>query len=151
MNNLRQRVIMLVEDDPEDRFLIERALQKIASQHRLLSVENGEQLLHYLRGKDAYADRDEFPLPSLILLDLNMPKMDGRSVLRELRKDKALESVPVVVLTTSESEEDIIECYKLGANSYVCKPSEFDRLMSHLQALISYWFKTVELPEAGAA
>lgn len=151
MPNATPRVILMAEDDPEDRFLVSRAMQKISSVHQLHMAEDGDDLLDYLRGKDHYADRAKYPLPSLILLDLNMPRMDGRTVLEVLRQEPELQSIPVVVLTTSESEEDVDQCYQLGANSYLCKPAEFPELMSQLQALTHYWFDTVELPRGDVA
>jgi len=146
-NSLNVHIILLAEDDPEDRFLTSRALEKNRSKHQLFTVENGRQLLDYLDGNNDYEDRGRYPMPSLILLDLNMPGVDGREALREIRNNPSYSSIPVIMLTTSESREDISNCYELGANSYMCKPTDFTDLMSHLEALTQYWFETVELPE----
>ena len=146
LTNTGTHVILLAEDDPEDRFLTSRALEKNNSKHKLCTVENGEQLLDYLSGKKQYSDRARFPLPNLILLDLNMPGIDGREALRAIRANSTYSSIPVVMLTTSESREDIAYCYELGANSYICKPADFKDLKSNLAALTHYWFETVQLP-----
>lgn len=141
--------ILLAEDDPDDRFLAQRALQKNNFGQRLLTVDDGVQLLDYLRGHAEYADRERYPMPGLILLDLNMPRMDGRDALVEIRNDPDLQLIPVIILTNSDSEEDIAHCYRLGANSYISKPSEFPVLMSSLNDVTQYWFGTVELPRGG--
>ena len=138
--------ILLAEDDPEDRFLIQRAWRKAGGQAALLEVEDGAGLLDYLKGRGDYSNREHYPLPALVLLDLNMPRLDGREVLAELRADPGLRGMPVVVLTTSEHEQDVRNCYRAGANAYLVKPTDFDALVEQFRALSAYWLKIAELP-----
>lgn len=109
-------------------------------------MEDGEQLLDLLAHRGSYAGEAAVPRPGLILLDLNMPRMDGQEALRIIKADPKLKSIPVVILTTSRAEEEIYRAYQLGANSYVTKPVTFDGLVSVLKALGLYWFEIVELP-----
>jgi CheY-like chemotaxis protein len=110
-------------------------------------VENGVELLEYLRRQGKFAAPADAPRPGLILLDLNMPKMDGRTVLKELKSDPELRSIPVVILTTSKDDEDVYRSYDLGVNSYIVKPVTFEALVDILQTLEKYWFEIVELPQ----
>ena len=112
----------------------------------LYRVKDGEELMDFLLLMGKYSSRAEAPLPSLILLDLNMPKKDGREALQEIKAHADLRKIPVVVLTTSEAKEDITQCYELGASSYIKKPVSFDGLVKALKALKQYWFEIVELP-----
>ena len=109
-------------------------------------MEDGEELLDYLRRRGKYADPKESPRPGLVLLDLNMPRKDGREALREIKSDPKLRDIPVVVLTTSKAEEDIARSYNLGVNSYITKPVKFSALVEVMKALGKYWFEIVELP-----
>ena len=138
--------ILLADDDPDDRMLIRDALEESKSPQQLTCVENGEELLEYLRHQGSYALPNEQPRPYLILLDLNMPRKDGREALREIKADPQLRRIPVIVLTTSQAEEDIARTYDLGASSFITKPRDFESLVSLVQTINSYWFETVRVP-----
>jgi CheY-like chemotaxis protein len=138
--------ILIAEDDEEDRQLIKEALATSRLVNDVRFVEDGEELLDYLYRRGKYGEPESAPRPGLILLDLNMPKKDGREVLQELKADPALRALPVVVLTTSDAEEDIQHCYELGASSYITKPVRFAGLLKAMQALTQYWLAVVELP-----
>ena len=138
--------ILLAEDDPDDRLLTRRALAKSPIANEFSSVEDGEELMRYLRREGEYSDPADAPRPGLILLDLNMPRMDGREALREIKSDPELRRIPVVVLTTSEAEQDILQSYDLGVNAFVTKPVTFDGLAEAVQALGEFWFDLVKLP-----
>jgi len=136
----------MAEDDPEDRLLTQEGFEEGHLANDLRFVEDGEQLMDYLYRRGDYAGEDAAPRPGLILLDLNMPRKDGREALAEIRADPALRTIPVVVLTTSKAEEDILRSYDLGANSYITKPVTFAGLVRALGVLNKYWFEIVELP-----
>ena len=138
--------ILIADDDADDRMLIEDAFRESRLSNPLHFVENGEELLHFLRGEGRFADRGSIKLPRLILLDLNMPKMDGRTALKHLKADPELRRIPVVVLTTSKAEEDILRTYDLGVSSFITKPVTFQGLVEVVRALNSYWIEIVELP-----
>ena len=142
--------ILLAEDDPGDQELTRRALQNDLDRIDLRIVEDGEEALDYLRQRDAYADPDDAPRPDLILLDLNMPRMNGREVLKVMKGDADLGRIPVVVLTTSEQEADILRSYDLGCNSYIQKPVDMDQFVNAVRQLGKYWFEVVTLPTAAA-
>ena len=149
-DNRRRITILLAEDDPGDQELTRRALQVDAVRTDLRIVEDGEEALEYLRREGAYADPDVSPRPDLMLLDLNMPRMNGRELLKILKDDPDLGRIPVCVLTTSEQEADILRSYDLGCNSYIQKPVEMDQFVSAVQKLGQYWFDVVTLPTAGS-
>lgn len=136
--------VLLVEDDEGDVLMTREAFEYYKIQNRLHVVGDGEQALQFLRRTGPYADA---PRPGLILLDLNMPKKDGREALGEIKTDPDLRRIPVVVLTTSRAEEDIVRTYDLGVNSFVSKPVTFEELASAMQRLACYWFDLVELPQ----
>ena len=138
--------LLLAEDDPDDRLLTRQALEKSRLDNDLRCVEDGEELLDYLRRRGKYADPKQSPRPGLILLDLNMPRKDGREALREIKSDPRLRAIPIVALTTSKSEEDVVRTYNLGVNSYITKPVRFSALVEVMQAIGKYWFEIVELP-----
>jgi two-component system, response regulator len=138
--------ILMADDDPDDRLLARRALEKQGMAEALRTVADGEELMDYLRRRGVYADPALSPRPSLVLLDLNMPRKDGREALAEMKGDPGLRQIPVVVLTTSRSEEEIFRSYDLGANSFVTKPVTFDGLVAVLRTLGLYWLRTVSLP-----
>jgi CheY-like chemotaxis protein len=137
--------ILMADDDDDDRRLTKEALMEGRLVNDLRFVENGEELLEYLRRQGPYANV-EAPRPGLILLDLNMPRKDGRTVLKEIKSDPELRQIPVVVLTTSKADEDVFKSYDLGVNSYIVKPVTFEALVDILQTLEKYWFEIVELP-----
>jgi CheY-like chemotaxis protein len=139
-------LILLAEDDPDDRILLQDALTEGRLANALRCVEDGEELLDYLHHRGKYSGADAAPRPGLILLDLNMPRKDGREALREIKADPALRQIPVVVLTTSQAEEDVFRSYDLGANSFVTKPVTFQSLVDLMKTLGRYWLEIVELP-----
>ena len=138
--------ILMADDDADDRALTKEALEEGRLINDLRFVENGEELLDYLRQQGKYAPPADAPRPGLILLDLNMPRKDGRAVLKEIKSDPDLRTIPVVVLTTSKADEDVYRSYDLGVNSYIVKPVTFEALVDILQTLEKYWFEIVELP-----
>ena len=147
----RPITILIADDDADDRMMASEALEESRLANDLRFVEDGEELLEYLHRRGAFADPASAPRPGLILLDLNMPRMDGREALREIKSDPSLRSIPVVVLTTSKAEEDIYRTYDLGVNSFITKPVQFEGLVEVMRALGKYWFEIVELPDAGNA
>jgi CheY-like chemotaxis protein len=144
----RPCVILMAEDDSDDRLLVKDALAECHWEADLHFVENGEEMMDYLQRRGKYADSTAAPRPGLILLDLNMPRKDGREVLREVKADTELRRIPVVVLTTSKADTDIASMYSLGANSFISKPVQFDGLVGLMKILGQYWFNTVQLPAA---
>jgi len=142
----RPITIVMADDDSDDRRLTREALLEGRVVNDLRFVENGEELLDYLRRHGKYTAPVDAPRPGLILLDLNMPRKDGRTVLKEIKSDPELRQIPVVVLTTSKAEEDVFRSYDLGVNSYIVKPVTFEALVDILQTLEKYWFEIVELP-----
>ena len=140
------RTILFADDDPDDRMLVRDAFEESRLDCDLRCVEDGEELLDYLRRRGKYASAPEAPRPALILLDLNMPRKDGREVICEIKADPALRQIPIVVLTTTQAEEDAWRAYDLGVNSFVVKPVVFEALVEVVSTLGKYWFETVELP-----
>lgn len=139
--------IVIADDDADDRMLIEDAFKETRLANPIDFVVDGEELLEYLRGEGKFTHRADKPHPGLILLDLNMPRMDGRTVLTHLKADANLRRIPVVVLTTSKAEEDILRTYDLGVSSFIAKPVSFDGLVDVVRTLKHYWIEIVELPE----
>jgi len=149
MNDVpKPALILMAEDDSDDRLLVKDALAECAWQGDIRFVENGEELLDYLLRRGKYVGAGHAPRPGLILLDLNMPRKDGREALREIKADTELRRIPVVVLTTSKADTDIEGLYNLGANSFISKPIQFEALVNVMKVLGQYWFQTVELPAA---
>jgi CheY-like chemotaxis protein len=143
--------ILLADDDEEDRAMTISALRERKVANEIRCVGDGAELSDYLFRRGAYANAEQAPTPGLILLDLNMPKKDGREVLAEIKADEALRSIPVVVLTTSKAEEDIARTYDLGVNSFITKPVTFEGLVHAMDAFSRYWLEIVELPNGLAA
>jgi CheY-like chemotaxis protein len=142
--------ILMADDDEDDRALTADAFRDARLVNEMRFVVDGEDLMHYLRGHGSYAsDGVDAPWPGLILLDLNMPKKDGREALAEIKADPVLRRIPVVVLTTSRAEEDIVRSYDLGVNSFISKPVTFGGLVAAMRTLAQYWFDLVELPANG--
>ena len=135
--------ILLVEDNPDDVTLTVEALNESKIRNNLNVARDGVEALDYLRRKGLYADA---PVPDVILLDLNLPKKDGREVLAEIKTDDNLKHIPVVVLTTSRAEQDILNSYRLHANCYVTKPVDFDEFIDIVRSIETYWFTVVKLP-----
>lgn len=148
----KSALVLVAEDDPDDCLLVREAWQENRLTSELQFVSDGEELTDYLRRRGRFARPDASPRPDLILLDLNMPRKDGREALREIKSDPDFRRIPVVVLTTSVSEEDITRTYDLGVNSFIVKPSAFEKIVLLVRELNTYWFETVELahdPENG--
>jgi CheY-like chemotaxis protein len=142
-------VILMADDDPDDRLMTQEAFEESRLANDLRFVEDGEELLDYLKRRGEYADPASSPRPGLILLDLNMPRKDGREALAEIKADPDLKRIRVVVMTTSKAEEDIVRTYDLSAASYIAKPVTFERLVDVIKALGKYWLEIVELPDNG--
>ncbi len=138
--------VLMADDDAEDRMFAQEAWDKNRLGNDLRFVEDGEELMDYLHRRGRYSDPADAPWPGLIFLDLNMPRKDGRQALREMKQDPNLRTIPVVVLTSSEAEEDVLRSYDLGANSYVTKPVTFEKLVALMKELHRYWFEIVALP-----
>lgn len=139
-------VILLADDDPDDRMLAKEALEESRLANQLHFVEDGEELLDYLYRRGAYADPASSPRPGLILLDLNMPRKDGREALREIKSSPELRPIPVLVFTTSRSQQDIDQSYDLGVNAFLTKPDSMDELTHTVRVVHDFWFRTVRLP-----
>ncbi len=139
-------IFLMADDDPDDRLLIKEAFRESLISNSIYFVENGVELLDYLRHQDGFTDPGLSPTPDLILLDLNMPKKDGREALAEIKSDPHLRYIPVVVLTTSKAEEDIMRSYDIGAASYITKPVTFEGLVEAIKGLGQYWVQIVRLP-----
>lgn len=138
--------ILVAEDDADDRFLLETAFAEKGYQEKLTFVENGVELLDYLRNLHPDEQKTDSALPGFILLDLNMPKKDGREVLKEIKEDPRFKKIPVIVFTTTKNEHEVNRCYELGANTYVVKPVGFESLLQTIEDIRSYWFKTAQIP-----
>jgi len=145
-DTVKSAVILMADDDEDDRLLVKDAMAESGWAGDLFFVENGEELLDFLTHRGKYGNGAAAPRPGLILLDLNMPKKDGREALRDIRADSDLRRIPVVVLTTSKADTDVSTIYELGANSFITKPVQFDALVNVMKLLGQYWFSTVELP-----
>ncbi|GAC14441.1 response regulator [Aliiglaciecola lipolytica] len=146
-SNKKSLVILMADDDDDDRLLAQDALNESRVLNNLQCVEDGVELMNYLKRNGKYADKEAYPRPGLILLDLNMPRMDGREALAEIKADPNLKSIPVVILTTSKEEEDKVKGYDSGAASYITKPVNFEGLVEVMKALGKYWVEIVELPD----
>lgn len=144
-NTAKTITILMADDDPDDRMLTKEALMENKLANDLHFVEDGEELMDYLHQKGKY-NKENAPKPGLILLDLNMPKKDGREALTEIKADPKLRRIPIIVLTTSKAEEDIIKSYDLGISSFITKPVTFDDLVEVARAIGKYWFGIVVLP-----
>lgn len=146
-NHTKPITILVADDDADDRLMIQEAFKESRLLNNLWFVQDGEELMEYLLQDGRYKNSKEYIRPGLILLDLNMPRKDGREVLREIKGNVSLRSIPVVVLTTSKAEEDIFRAYDLGVNSFISKPVEFSGLVQVIKNLGKYWFELVELPD----
>lgn len=138
--------ILMADDDDDDCVLVREALAESRLANQLRVVKDGEELMDYLYHRGKYLEKMTSPLPGLILLDLNMPKKDGREALREIKADPNLRKIPVIILTTSKAEEDVYRTYDLGANSFIIKPVTFSALVEVMKSIGKYWLEIVELP-----
>ncbi len=149
MNKHRNSLpVLMADDDQDDCLLVKDAFKESGLLSDLRFVGDGKELLDYLLHRGKYASRQSAPSPCLILLDLNMPQMDGRVALKEIKSHPDLRKIPVVILTTSKEDQDILRTYELGANSYITKPSSFEGLVEVMGSLKKYWFEIVDLPKA---
>ena len=147
---MKERIILLVEDSPDDVDLTLRALKKSNVLNEVVVVRDGAEALDYLFATGTYSGRDSTVMPEVVLLDLKLPKVDGLEVLRQIRADERTKLLPVVILTSSSEERDVVESYKLGANSYIRKPVDFDQFIESVRQLGLYWLVLNEpLPKSG--
>lgn len=140
--------ILLADDDVDDRDLTRDAMRRNRLGGELRWVEDGEELLDYLNHRGRYSDPEESPRPGIILLDLNMPRMDGREALREIKANPELRRIPIIVLSTSSADEDVLRSYELGANCFITKPSTFEQLVDVVRVLGEHWLEKARLPHA---
>lgn len=147
MKTLKKIVIVVADDDEDDRMMTSEAFQESKLLNDIHFVEDGVELMDYLNRKGKYSDPQMSPRPGLILLDLNMPRMDGREALRMIKTDENLRSIPVTVFTTSKADEDIVRSYNLGVNCFITKPISFSGLVNVIQQIGSFWLELVELPK----
>jgi CheY-like chemotaxis protein len=146
MSGSSQITILIADDDPDDRILARDALVESKVMNTVKFVEDGQELLDYLNRRGKFADPASSPTASIVLVDLNMPRVDGRTAIAAIKNDPALRHIPITVLTTSRAHEDIFRSYSLGVNSYITKPVSFEGLVRVMQSLNRYWFEIVELP-----
>ncbi len=139
-------IILLVDDDEDDQIATKRFFSKGKLENKLYIVDDGEEALDYLHHRGKYKDLESSPIPDLILLDLNMPKLDGREVLSRISKDEKLRRIPVIVFTTSSQEEDVVKSYELGCSSYITKPVGSENFSKVVKLVEQYWFDLVILP-----
>ena len=137
---------LLAEDDDNDVYFLQRAFEQALIPHPLRRVADGEEAIDYLRGEGKYADRDAFPLPTMLMLDLKMPRRNGFEVIEWVRSQPRLRRLPIIVLSSSRAEPDIARAYDLGANTYLVKPVKFDHLVELVSSINSYWYKLAEHP-----
>lgn len=142
----REAVVLLVEDNPADQKLTVRAFNRGRVKTNLQIVNDGQEAIDYLQNKGAFFDKGKSPRPDLILLDINMPKIDGKQVLKAIREDQSIKTIPVIMLTTSDQEKDVIESYQLGVNAYINKPVGITDFVNIIEQLEEFWLKLTILP-----
>jgi two-component system response regulator len=141
----QKHCILVADDDTDDQFMLKEAFASLNFDKEIRTVENGEELLDYLNVKGKYSDAS-LPIPKLILLDLNMPKIDGRQCLRLIRASPQYSKIPIIIFSTSNNPEDISQSYELGANSYIIKPYSYNELVEIIDIIKKYWFSVVKIP-----
>lgn len=149
MTKVKERqaaTILFAEDDPDDRVLLTEAARTLSSDCDIRFVKDGNELMEYLQHRGRYEGEIESPRPALIMLDLNMPGKDGREAAREIKEDPRLRQIPIVVLTTSKREEDVLRLYDIGVNSFLRKPASFEGLLRLIRKVREFWLTTAELP-----
>ena len=147
MMNNAIATVLLVEDSPSDRILVKRAIEDSNIRCTLVCVDNGHEAMQLLQAQDPYQNKEEFPFPDIILLDMNMPIMDGKQTLKAIRANEHFKHIPIVMLTTSSSDKDIIESYRLGVNAYLTKPVEEQNFVEAIVQLDRFWFELITLPQ----
>ena len=147
MGRAKQITILMADDDPDDREMTREAFEEARLANDLRFVNDGAELMDYLQRKGRFADPATSPFPGILLLDLNMPRKDGREALRDLKSDPRFRGIRVIIMTTSKAEEDIVRTYNLSAASYITKPVTFEALVEVVRMLGKYWLEIVELPE----
>ncbi len=146
MERSNEQIIMCIEDSPEDFEVIKRAFKKVGLINPIIHFDEGDNALDYLFLRGDYSDPDKSRRPNMILLDLNLPGIDGHQILVEIKQDKILKKIPIIVLTTSSDERDIEKCFQVGANSYIVKPVSFDGFVDAIKKLKDYWFTISIIP-----
>jgi CheY-like chemotaxis protein len=146
-NDLKQKVVLMADDDLDDVILVRKALQECNCDVDFRSVEDGEEAIEYLTGEGRYKEPGSAPRPSLILLDVDMPRKDGLQTLQEIRNNPEIRTIPVVVLTTSRDRDLMLRIYKLGGSAFITKPTVYKDIIKALDRLCAYWFQTVSLPD----
>ncbi len=147
MKPKRSIVILVADDDPDDRMMTQEALEENHIINQIKFVEDGVDLINYLKRNGKFNDPLEYPRPDIILLDLNMPKVDGREALKIIKSDNDLCKIPIIVLTTSKSDIDVVKSYDLGVNCFISKPVTFTRFIEVIRSIGQYWFEIVRLPD----
>ena len=150
MNDKLKQSILIVEDSDEDFAALSRAIAKSQFSNPIYRCEDGEEALDFLHHEAEYQDRTLAPRPAVIILDLNLPGIDGREILAEIKQDSELQSIPAIVFSTSSNSKDIESCYRQGIGGYIVKPMNFSKLQMLIETLLTYWFKAVELPETAS-
>jgi two-component system response regulator len=147
MERMRKlQTIIIAEDDSDDQKLIKEAFEECKILNPLIFAEDGEELMNYLKNQNEHQNLDNSIQPAIVLLDLNMPRKDGREVLYELKQDPDLKKIPIIILTTSHNNEDVVYCYESGASSFITKPVSFTELVEVISVISKYWFQIVKLP-----
>ena len=146
LNNMKNKRILLVEDNPDDQELTMRALKKNNIGNEIVLAKDGQEAIDYLFGKGTYSSRDMSEMPQIVLLDIKLPKVDGIEVLKQIRADKRTKMLPVVILTSSKEEKDMVDSYNFGANSYIRKPVDFNQFTESVRQLGLYWLVLNETP-----
>lgn len=142
----QKHCILVADDDTDDQFMLKEAFSSLNFDKEIRTVENGEELLDYLSRKGKYSNDASLPFPKLILLDLNMPKIDGRQCLRLIKENPDYCKIPIIIFSTSNNPEDISQSYELGANSYIIKPYSYNELVEIIDIIKKYWFTVVKIP-----
>jgi CheY-like chemotaxis protein len=146
MDKIEERhCIIVADDDTDDQFMLKEAFSSLNFDKEISTVENGEELLDYLHKRGKYSNAS-LPVPKLILLDLNMPKIDGRQCLKLIKEHTQFCKIPIIIFSTSNNPEDIAQCYELGANSYIIKPYSYNELVEIIDVIKKYWFSIVKIP-----
>jgi CheY-like chemotaxis protein len=148
--NIKPAKVLLVDDSEDDTILVQLVFKKLGMEHDLLTLSGGDQAISYLRGNPPYSDRKKYPIPAIMLLDLRMPGIDGLEVLHWVRTQSAVKALPVILFTGSESPQHILDCCRLGANSFIQKPGDVEGLCASLRSVTDFWLNCCRLPEVAA-